>query len=270
MRTLILLLVLSCTREVSFRRDLKTDQSQKMCFIGDMGNGSETQRKVAEDLKAESCDQVFVVGDVVYSKGIESVEDPLLDERFGKFYEPVATTGKKPLFSVVLGNHDFAGNEEAWKDVPKKYPWVFYPHSYHLQKINGACFVAMESDYYTGAFELEALRQMLWLEGIQEELKGCDLRVLFAHHPYVSAPGRRPAKGWLKRVYEESVVGKYDIVVTGHDHILADLGKRSGTHFLISGAGGQSDGGRAGFLVLELDYREGKLREPRTRFHLVE
>jgi len=238
-----------------------------MCFIGDMGDGSENQQKVADALKNEMCHHVFVVGDVIYSKGIESVNDPLLQERFVKFYEPVALSGNKPQFSIVLGNHDFAGNEDAWLDVPKKIPWVFYPNYYYLQKINSACFVAMETDFYAGAFKFESLFQKRWLETIQDQMKDCELKVLFAHHPYL---GKRPAKGWVKSVYEDSVVGKYNVVVSGHDHILADLGKKDGTHFFISGAGGQHVGGELGYLVLELDYEKEKLSGHRTRFHVLE
>lgn len=237
-----------------------------MCFIGDMGDGSESQRRVAGALSEENCDRIFVVGDVIYSKGIESADDPLLKERFVSIYEQVTTSGKKPPFSIVLGNHDFAGNEKAWIDVPKIYPWVFYPHYYYLQKINAACFVAMETDFYAGPFRLESLIQKWWLGKIQDEMKDCQLKVLFAHHPYV---GKRPATGWLKDIYEELVVGKFDIVVTGHDHILRDMGKKDGTHFFISGAGGQYEDNRPGFLVLELEYRDNSLQSSKTRFHVL-
>jgi predicted phosphodiesterase len=237
---------------------------QKLCFIGDMGDGSDTQKKVARDLKKENCHHIFVVGDVIYTNGIHSVEDPALKERFVDIYEPIAKSGNKPRFSVVLGNHDFQGKESAWLKVPRKFPWVIFPNYYYLQKMNGACFVGMDTDFYIFPWSHMALGQSSWLKKITDEMKDCQLKVLFAHHPYL---GRENATGWIKSVFEKYVVGKYDYVITGHEHILRDMGKNDGTHFFISGAGGKHDEEEAGYLVMELEYRGENLRFARPRYH---
>lgn len=240
-----------------------------MCFIGDMGDGSDYQRKVAQDLKKENCHHVFVVGDVIYSNGIESVDDPQLKEKFLDIYAPVAASGHRPQFSVVLGNHDFRGNEDAWLEIPKKHPWVFFPHFFYLQKMNGICYAGVDTNFYTSALMPTAFSQSKWLENLQGEMKDCQYKVLFSHHPYLSQEKHRPAKGWLKKVYEKYIVGKFDMVVSGHDHILADLGKHKGTHFFISGAGGRHHGGVVGYLVLELEFRNKNLRYSKPRLHYV-
>src|SRR5690348_3348742 len=101
---LLLTLCVACaTPKVTFRHDLSEKKLQKLCFIGDMGDGSDTQKKVAHDLKKENCHHIFVLGDVIYTNGIHSEDDPALKERFIDIYEPIAKSGNKPRFSVVLG-----------------------------------------------------------------------------------------------------------------------------------------------------------------------
>ncbi len=115
------------------------DGTAKFCFIGDMGVATELQGKVAQMLKDESCHSIHMVGDLIYPSGIRSVDDPLLESKFLRYYRPIAQSGHGPKLNLIMGNHDYKGNVKTWQDLSKQESYVVHPHPYFLQNWNGLC-----------------------------------------------------------------------------------------------------------------------------------
>jgi hypothetical protein len=62
--------------------------------------------------------------------------------------------------------------------------------------------------------------------------------MLITHYPYYSPTGRDAWKG-LKKFYDEYILGKFDVIMAGHEHLLSYDGAVMGTHNFISGSGGK-------------------------------
>lgn len=242
---MLLFFLLSCsTPKVTYKESLP-EKEMRYCLIGDSGNASPAQYAIAKALQNENCDRIFVLGDVIYRDGIKNQNDPDLQKKFIQVYE-----GLNKNFTLVMGNHDYNGSIKSWKKVSEKYPWVFFPNNYFLQKINDVCFLVLDSNLYSRPWLLTAaFRQMKWINSVKEDLENCRFRIALAHHPYLSSS--RSAEGFLKYFYEDKIIGKMNMLVTGHDHILQDMGQVEGTQLLISGAGGQFDD-RPGYLIIRV------------------
>lgn len=239
---------MACSTPVVTYQESLPHKEMKFCLIGDSGTGSSRQLSVAQALHNENCDQVFILGDIIYPNGIKNENDPELSKKFFYPYARLSSSG----VTIILGNHDYQGSVKAWRKISKTSPWVFHPHSYFLQKFNDTCFIILDSNLYSRPWLLtSAFRQMKWIASIQNDLRECRHKIALAHHPYLSPKGHRPAKGFLKHFYEDKIIGKMDMLITGHDHILADMGESNGTRLLISGAGGRFET-RSGLLILKI------------------
>lgn len=249
---LLLFIITACsTPQVTYQEKLPA-KDMTYCLLGDSGNALPSQFAVAHALQKENCDRIFILGDLIYPDGIKNPDDPDLDKKFISVYEPLSKTGNKPSFSLIMGNHDYRGSVSSWKKVAKKHPWIFFPASYYLQKLNDICFIGLDTNLYLRPWLLtQAFRQMKWLASLGSDLKDCRFTVALAHHPYLSPVGHRPAEGFLKHFYEDKIIGKVNVLITGHDHILADIGVHKGTQLFISGAGGQHNH-RPGYLVMKV------------------
>lgn len=242
---MLLSIIAACsTPNVGYQENVsKTEMTY--CLVGDTGTGDSTQMKVADSLRKENCDHIFILGDVIYPKGIKSPTDIEVTKKFISVYQPF----QKP-FTLVMGNHDYEGSPVAWQEIAKKSDWIFYPSPYFLQKINDICFLVLDTNYYQTPWPpVEGGRQKQWLDNVGSEMKDCRYKVALAHHPYLSPA--RPAEALLKKFYEDKIIGKVDALVTGHDHILADVGEVNGTRLLISGAGGKHDN-TPGYLLMKV------------------
>ena len=62
--------------------------------------------------------------------------------------------------------------------------------------------------------------------------------MLITHYPYYSPTGRDAWKG-LKLFYDKHVIGQFDVIMAGHEHLLSYDGVLKGTHNFISGSGGK-------------------------------
>lgn len=249
------------------------DGVMKFCFLGDMGVGNELQGQVAKALDEEVCDSIHMLGDLIYPKGIRSVDDPDLEKRFLKYYLPLTRKGKGPTLNLILGNHDHQGNVEAWHELSRKEPSIHFPNPYYLQNWGGLCLVHLESNYFKLLTSFwSAQREISWLKSIREYLDNqCSTTMALTHHPYKSrGPHHFDAKGWMKDFQEEYVIGQFDYLISGHEHILSDEGMLNGTRMLISGAGGRSEPNEAaGFLVFEAQVSQGRIRKLEYHFRTI-
>jgi hypothetical protein len=62
--------------------------------------------------------------------------------------------------------------------------------------------------------------------------------MLITHYPYYSPTGRDAWKG-LKLFYDKHIIGQFDVIMAGHEHLLSYDGVLKGTHNFISGSGGK-------------------------------
>lgn len=243
----LLLLILGCSQEnFTLSRHVPTDEI-KICFIGDTGTGSKIQEMVADRLNSENCDTTHFLGDIIYPKGLSTVNDREFQDKFHHFYKNLV-----PKY-LVMGNHDHRKSIGVWMDLARKYPDIIFPHPNYLLKLNNLCMVHLDSNYYKLFLKFgTGFRQHLWLGGLEDELKSCSKKVVIAHHPYKSSGKHHgDSTGLMKWFYEANVIGKFDALIAGHEHILSDEGTSDGTRLLVSGGGGNPQKGEpAGYLVM--------------------
>ena len=246
-----------------------TKDNLKLCFFGDTGQENpSSQQFIADEMAKEKCDRIYHVGDIVYPKGITSVNDPMLEKKFLRFYEPLTKLDNKPQFSMIQGNHDYEGDPKAWMDVSKKYPWVFAPDLYFMEVYDRKCVIGLDSNLWVhGKHIVEGTKQGAWLYGIKDEIKSrCDLVIALTHHPYKSSGKHRKkheeCDTGLKFFLDSLVIGKANFLFSGHDHLMADYGSIKGTHHIVTGAGGQPEPGfNLGFAYLTIQkLPSGKLK----------
>lgn len=267
----------SCaTKGIKPKPEEKTlkDGKVKFCFVGDMGAGNELQGRVAEELKEESCHSIHMLGDLIYPKGISSVDDPDLELKFLKYYLPLTQSGHSPSLNLILGNHDHQGNVKAWAELSRKEPSIHFPGPYYLQNWSGLCLVHLDSNYFKLLTSFwRAQEEIFWLKSIRNYLDDqCSTTIALTHHPYKSrGPKHFNATGWMKDFHEEHIIGKFDYLISGHEHILSDEGTVQGTRLLISGAGGRAEPNEAaGLLVFEAEVEKGKIKDLMYAFRSVQ
>jgi tartrate-resistant acid phosphatase type 5 len=254
---LFILLISSCAnRRNSIIQEEVSDEVVKLCLLGDLGHDSPIQKKVADALLQEDCSRIYFLGDLIYPDGITDANDPELEEKFLSYYRPLYKKNPDLQISLMLGNHDYAGDTEAWFKVANENKNIFFPSYYYLEKLSGICMLVLDTNLYVyGEYVLPAIKQMSWLENIENELEECDITVAMAHHPYDGSDYKESwegARGVMKEFLDRWVIGQVDMYIAGHLHILKDDGEKEGTRLLISGAGGevQNKKDSPGYVVL--------------------
>lgn len=270
----VVLLFSSCTEKRTFSIPNLNQAKLKLCFLGDTGQDSpEKQRQVAIQLQKENCHRIYHLGDIIYSRGLKDENDPQLKKKFLSFYEELSNTGYKPQISVILGNHDYQGNVEAWKKISKKYPFVFFPETYFAENFQDYCVIALDSNLWLHTGDVfQGLKEVAWLSDINEQNKKCSFIIGLTHHPYAAqGKHRKDQHSIMKTIMEKFILGKVNVLFSGHDHLVADMGDYQGTKQIISGSGGGSSepGYSPGFAVLELDRSDLK-KMPKIKYRLIE
>ncbi|MFN8369744.1 MAG: metallophosphoesterase [Bacteriovoracaceae bacterium] len=236
----------------------------RICLMGDMGTGYNEQAMVANALFKEDCDQVRMLGDIIYEAGLKDANDKQFTTKFYKPYKAfIEASNPIPLY-IALGNHDYGGNPGAWFDLAKKYPAIKFPDYYYAESHDDVCFVSFDSNAW---FD----EQTKWMQKIKPELdKTCKLSFAFAHHPYLNA-GEHGDAVEEKDFLDTNVIGKFTFYFAGHDHSLQDEGDLKGTRLIVSGAGGNGlypflkkpivfgDDKIYGYVVLDILRNENKL-----------
>lgn len=252
---LLLVLILSgCAIKGHVYKHISPAETVKLCLIGDTGTGWEVQKKTAQMLEKERCSSIHFLGDVVYDSGINSATDPEFKTKFYDFYYRLSEMDLRPRLYVILGNHDHKGSMPAWQEISQKYNNIIFPSPWYLVKLNDLCVVHLDSNYYVRFWRYPiGVAQKDWLKETENlEMKDCSKKIALMHHPYDNrGKSHGPSKGRIRNFQDEYIVGRYDFLISGHEHFLSDEGVKKGTHLLISGAGGKPYKGEdAGYLVL--------------------
>ncbi len=253
---ILIVLVSSCAKDHTYKKSISAE-NLKLCFIGDTGTNNNIQKAVTEVLSREKCHTIHVLGDVIYSRGLKSPEDKNFYKKFWDHYGPIAKKDHRPLLYLIMGNHDHRRSIKHWITLSKKYPEIFYPNPYYLIRLNhDVCLVHLDSEYYKLISNFfVGIGQINWLDRIEDEMKSCKVRIALTHHPYENSGSHHgPSKGWVRNFLKNNVIGKFDYLISGHEHHLSDEGVKDGTRMLISGAGGNTKKIEdAGYLVFDLD-----------------
>lgn len=214
------------------------EENQTICVIGDSGSGDNNAIAVSSALESMDCNQIRILGDIVYPSGIESAEDPLLQQNLLKPYQYFLKK-KIPIF-LILGNHDHKQNSTAWLKVAQQYPALKFPNFYYAEDRGEVCFINLDTSYYEKVYFMhERQPQTAWLrKTLKKMANSCKFSIGTGHHPYRSSGSHGDASWLLSLFFEDELIGKIDLYLSGHDHHLSDEGTVNGTRLLISGAGG--------------------------------
>lgn len=204
---------------------------KKACFVGDTGLNNEPQKAVIEKMK-DNCWDVFVLGDLVYPNGLTNERDPNFLSKYG----PLLQFNSHP----ILGNHERyqLRQTEIWKNLANQHNF-FFPHHYWGVIFNNVCVLGFEGSVYSTAIRGKVEKdQNDFIEDFLSDSR-CEgkIKVTIAHQPYRSSGSHGDAKGRLKKMYEEKIVGKANYSFGGHDHNLSYEGIINETTFLVSGSG---------------------------------
>lgn len=265
---LIGLFLISCSKEQYVYKKEIPSETVKLCFIGDTGAGWKIQSEVASLLLEEKCHSIHFLGDLIYPAGLSGDKDPQFEEKFFNYYDQHTKSDHNPDLNLIMGNHDYRGAINSWRNIAKKQNKIFFPNTYYLLKTNDICLVHLDTNYYHlfSNFFL-GFQQIQWLKSISSELKNCRSKIALTHHPYENnGQSHGSSSGLLRYFHEEYIIGNFDYLISGHEHVLVDEGVRKKTRLLISGGGGKVVPGQdAGYLVLEVtadkvDYRFRKIK----------
>lgn len=265
------------------------DEVLRFIAMGDGGEGNESQYAVAaavEQVCADKggCEFVLYLGDNFYDNGVDSAMDTQFQT---KFEEPYADLDMP--FHIVLGNHDYGELSFLWEKSAYEIEYTNYSDKWELP-----------SEWYSLSYPNLDLfifdtTRFMWNHqtGAQQDdmdqwiaASNAPWKIAMGHHPYLSNGQHGNAGNYegfpfppqlagttVKEVLDDSVCGKVDLYLCGHDHNRQwhqdTCGpNNSPTHFIVTGAAAKTtdfayhSGGNdvywendvtPGFLLLEIE-----------------
>lgn len=236
--------------------NVPASKAVRFVAMGDTGTGDAGQLKIANTIaakcKKDGCDFVQLLGDNLYKTGASSVDDPVWADLFETPYAAIELD-----FYAVLGNHDYGANG-AGTDFPKGQNEIDYtkkstkwkmPSAYfHHVKQNVELFALDTNMAFFSLADQQKTDVSAWLAASKAEWK-----IAVGHHPYKSNGPHGNAGSYdrvpippingkaVKTFLEETVCGKVDLYLSGHDHSQQWLNEScNGTELAVSGAGAKT------------------------------
>jgi tartrate-resistant acid phosphatase type 5 len=234
------------------------DDGHKICVVGDTGMGNLAQELVADAMEANDCDQVHIMGDIIYDTGIRKLDDPRIQTHFLKPYESLLRN--TPIY-LALGNHDYLlGKPSLWIQIAKEHHNVEMPSQYYAHLYEDVCLITMD----TNAFFFQ---QQDWFEAHASKWQACEYVITLAHHPIISSGKHGNAHKLRMKFFKKTVLPYADAHIAGHDHHLSDEGVYKNVHHFVSGAGAKLRGlkrkpkvwgaSKLGFMMITVERDEG-------------
>lgn len=252
-----LFILTACSSGHHQKREFPPQTRMKLCFMGDSGLDSPTQKITADALAEEACHEVYVLGDVIYPSGLIDQDDTQSENKFFKHYRRVYERDHRPRFHILLGNHDYRGSPDAWIEIAKTNPMIYAPSRYYFEEFNGVCIASLDTNLPKFFFEYPKHHgQKSWLDDFEDRLKDhCPVKIALGHHPYLNSGTRHGhTKGTVKTFLEDYVIGTFDYYLAGHEHALSYEGKQKQTELYISGAAGNPNPGQLpGYITMEIE-----------------
>lgn len=227
--------------------------------FGDGGSGGEDAYRVARAARAVcaqrgGCAFGVLLGDNVYPRGIADVHDAQWEDKIEKPYGILGV----PLYAV-LGNHDYGAptelfflggigldprRAEAALERGRRSAMVHMPdHVFARQQgplqmvfIDTQPFALQRQPWVSAALDMDASAERIERKVVKLELQSrARWRIAFGHHPVKSNGKHGDAEGPLADFLRRRVAGHFDAYLSGHDHLLEDMGDERGTALMVSG-----------------------------------
>jgi tartrate-resistant acid phosphatase type 5 len=223
----------------------------RVVAVGDIGLDGTSPLRVRDAVRKtcaeRGCDAIVLLGDNLYPSGMTAPDDPLMDDRVGDRYAGLGV----PVY-LVLGNHDYGPVFERrrghWQVA-----WAHRTDGFELPAPTwtaNAGFVGLWGLDTTELMVADASRQREWIDRTVRA-STARVRVAFGHHPYKSNGKHGNAGDYggfagiplmdgraVASFYQDQICGRFDLVITGHDHNLQWI-EACGTTFVVSGSGAQ-------------------------------
>lgn len=216
-----------------------------ICFIamGDTGNGSCDQLAVATGVAAkcesDGCDFGVLLGDIIYTEGAASKNDP---QWITKFEHPYRILNFP--FYGVLGNHDYhlsttqGRHYVKYAETSSKF---IMPAPYYGFERGDALFLALDSTPISSGWGTSEADQGVFFDG-EIALSTKPWKIAMTHHPYLANGRNVNPFGNIKTFFENHLCGNIDLFLAGHEHsrqVLPGNIACPGT-FVVSGAGAKT------------------------------
>ncbi len=229
--------------------------------LGDGGEGNDTQFAVAAMVSnvcaaRGGCDFALYLGDNIYNDGVEEVDDDQFEDKFEAPY-----SGLDFRFWVVLGNHDYGGNGAGYEEykanlqvdytsmsskwtMPARHYQFHTPGDAGPEDSPSVDFYGLDTNWVM--FNGDEGQQR-WLDGAVAASTST-WRIGYGHHPFISNGQHGNAGeyegipfipivsgGNVRDFMEDSICGKVDVYLSGHDHNRQWLEPTCGTEFIVTG-----------------------------------
>jgi len=224
-------------------------------LVGDTGSGNNDQYLVSESMskliaKNPKIQSVMIVGDNIYPRGCDSVDD---EQFVTKFQEPYKNINLP--FYLCLGNHDYGTKGNDFSDTQIKYTYSKHntdkkwnmPKKWYSQQFPHCEFFFIDTNFdRLSEFVIQnQLRDTV--QGIRNSKK--KWKILCGHHTWRSVGGHGNASSEPSPTAEHNFETfmndlfkqvKIDLYVCGHDHCKSVI--KIGSHktlTLVIGTGGK-------------------------------
>jgi hypothetical protein len=203
-------------------------RSVRVLAMGDFGDGSERQARMAEAMRRYHADRPFdlavTVGDNFYPAGMTGPQDPRWDREFERLYGPM-----RIRFYPTLGNHDWVLADSPASEIARQSNVWRMPADRYT-------FVAGPMQFFAIDTNLISQAQLAWLD---REIGRSTARwkVVYGHHPIYSDGAHHDEPG-LHDALMPILRNRVNVYLCGHDHDLQHIAPEDGVHFVLAGGGG--------------------------------
>lgn len=239
----------------------RPERALPFLVVGDWGrDGRDRQAEVAAQMGElagrERVAFVISTGDNFYDSGVESVDSPRWRTSYEDVYRHPAL--QVPWY-VVLGNHDYRGDEGAQiaysrRSTRWRMPARWYERSLPLPGGGRADFFFLDTQPFVEEYRKDTRmagldpadrdRQLAWLEQ-RLTASRADWRIVVGHHP-VFSKGRHGDTPELVRDLKPLLERHHvQLYLNGHDHDMQHL-VVDGVNYVTSGAGSRTRATRRG------------------------
>lgn len=222
-------------------KDMLTNYGNLVHFgiIGDYGNNSNDEEKVAKALDKHEPEFIVTLGDNNYSRGCWDT----IDKNIGQFYSKYIGNYKGKYgkgsdvnrFFPSTGNHDWNAIDSCRYQggLPYLAYFTLPNNGLYYDYVKGPVhFFAVDSDGRTPDGNKKGSTQYAWLKKKLKESTSCFNVVYFHHAPYTSGE-----HGNSKELQWEFEKLGADVVLAGHDHHYERI-MRDGIVYFVNGSGG--------------------------------
>ena len=199
--------------------------AQRFAVIGDFGEGSPEELRIAAQVKAMHPDRVLTLGDNVYPTGRERDWQRGFDppELFG-------TMVKTTPFMPSLGNHDYYNYD--LRPYFNRFPHLQGRPYYTWSSGNAQFFVLDTEQRLDGGST-----QLAWL-GAQLAQSTAGVKIVYLHRPPYSSAGAETPPAWRDALHRVLAAHGVQLVIAGHEHSYERSHAIDGVTYIVSGGGG--------------------------------